>query len=426
MRWTPMFVFTSNALIIISVLVSPASAADDNNDPTEWSQFLGAHRDGVSPAKGLNLDWKAKTPKEVWKAPIGGGFSSIACVGDRLYTMVNRDFVVCLDAANGKDIWAVDIAPEYRDKQGQGAGPRATPTFHDGRVFCLHPMGDLFCLNAKDGSEVWKVNIFDASKTKNPVGATFYWGLSGAPLIEGDLVVVQPGGDKDNAVLALNKANGKFAWTGGSDPGGYYASPLAIDAAGRRMIVAATGSSLIGLDPKKGTELWRYQFGNRVKCNCATPIWTGELLFYSAAYGAGAVALEFVKDGDKVSVKEKWRNNDLYNQFATSVVLDRHIYGCHGDLGRCMIRCLDLKTGEVLWEERKPGKCSLIAAEGQLFCMSENGTLRLLEANSKKYVVNGEMVDLLTNKTWATPALAKKRLYVRDEKNLICLDVGKE
>jgi outer membrane protein assembly factor BamB len=417
-----------SAALLLIACPRPAPAADAA-ESNEWAQFLGSHRNAISSAKGLNLDWKEKKPKEIWKMPIGGGFSSIACVGDRLYTMVNRDkrdWAVCLDAANGKDVWTVDLAPIYRDKQGQGSGPRATPTYDNGRVYCLHPMGDLFCLNVKDGSEVWKVNIFDESKAKNPAGATFYWGLAGSPLIEGDLVIVQPGGDKDNAVLALNKDNGKPVWSAGSAPGGFYGSPIAFDAAGRRMIVTATGSTLIGLDPKKGTELWSHKFGNQVKCNCATPIWTGEILFYSAAYGAGAVALEFVKDGAKVSVKEKWRSDNLHNQFATSVVHDGYIYGCDGDLGRCALRCLDLKTGEKKWEERKPGKCSLIAAEGRLICMSENGTLRLVELNPNKYVVKGELEDLLTYKTWAAPALAKKRLYVRDEKNLICLDVSKD
>jgi len=417
-----------SASLILSANILPAFVLHAA-EPGEWDQFLGSNRNAISTAKGLNLDWKEKKPKEVWKAPIGAGFSSIACVGDRLFTMVNRDkrdWAVCLDAANGKDVWAVDLDPVYRDKQGQGPGPRATPTYDNGRVYCLHPMGDLFCLNAKDGSEVWKVNIFDESKAKNPVGATFYWGLAASPLIEGDLVIVQPGGDKDNAVLALNKENGKPAWSAGSASGGYYGSPIAIDTVGRRMIVTATGSTLIGLDPKKGTELWSHEFGNRVKCNCASPVWVDNLLFYSAAYGAGAVALEIVKDGDKVTVKEKWRNKNLGAQFATSVVYEGYIYGCNGDLGRCTLRCLDLKTGEIAWEESKPGKCSLIAAEGRLFCMGENGTLWLLEANPKKYVVKGEMEDLLTYKTWAAPALAKKRLYVRDEKNLICLDVSKD
>jgi outer membrane protein assembly factor BamB len=415
-------------LVAFAASAAPSWAAEPT-DSGDWAQFFGPRRDGISLEKRFNLDWKARKPKELWKAPIGAGFSSVTCVGDRLYTLASRDkrdYVVCLDVANGKELWTVDLAPAYRDKQGQGAGPRATPTYHQGKLYCLHPMGDLCCLNAKDGSEAWKVNIFEVSKAKNPSDKIFYWGLAASPLIEGDLVIVQPGGDKDNAVLALNKDTGKPVWSSGSEPGGYYGSPVAIDAAGRRMLVATTGDSLMGLEPTKGDVLWSHPFGNRPKCNCATPLWVDGILFYSAGYGAGSVALEIVKDGDKISVKEKWRNKNLGTHFATSIIHNGYIYGCNGDIGASMLRCLDLKTGAIKWEERKPGKCSLVAAEGNLFCLSENGTVRLIEMNPEKYVSRGEIEGSLTYKSWAAPALARRRLYVRDEKNLICLDVGKE
>jgi outer membrane protein assembly factor BamB len=154
------------ALALLLACVPPMQGAEP---AVGWSQFLGAGRDGLSRETGLRLDWTEKKPREVWKAPIGGGFSSIACVGDRLYTMVSRDkrdYAVCLDASNGKDVWAVELAPAYRDRQSQGTGPRATPTYHDGKVYCLHPMGDLFCLSAKDGSEVWKVNILRSARRR--------------------------------------------------------------------------------------------------------------------------------------------------------------------------------------------------------------------------------------------------------------------
>jgi outer membrane protein assembly factor BamB len=415
------------ALIFCSSLLTPA--AEDAADSAEWGQFLGPRRDGISGDKGLNLDWTAKKPNEVWKAPVGAGFSSISCVGERLFTMVSRDkrdYAVCLDAANGKELWAIDLSPAYLDKQRQGPGPRATPTYHQGKLYCLHPMGDLFCLNANDGSEVWKVNIFEMSKAPNPSDKIFYWGLSASPLIEGDLVIVQPGGDKENAVLAVNKDSGKRVWSTGSEAGGYYGSPIAIDAAGRRMLVVAAADALLGLDAAKGDVLWSYAFGNRPKCNCATPLWVDGTLFYSAGYGAGAVALEIVKDGDKVAVKERWRNKNIGTHFATAIIHEGYIYGCNGDIGKSTLRCIDLKTGEMKWENTKPGKCSFVAAEGCLFCLNENGALRLIEMNPKEYVVKGEMENLLTYKCWSAPALAKRRLYVRDDKNLICLDIGKE
>src|SRR5262249_20113641 len=157
-------------------------------------------------------------------------FSSVAVAEDRLYTQCkrgNRDGVVCLDAGTGKELWFHDAAPSYLDKQGQGPGPRSTPTLHQGKLFCLFPMGDLLCLNAADGKEQWKIDIFQATGAKNPAGAFYYWGMSGSPLVEGDNVIVQPGGTKNNSLAAFATATGKLAWAAGDDPPGY-TSPIAI------------------------------------------------------------------------------------------------------------------------------------------------------------------------------------------------------
>jgi hypothetical protein len=181
----------------------------------------------------------------------------------------------------------------------------------------------------------------------------------------------------------------------------------------------------LAVDPAKGTVLWRYALGNKFDCNCATPLFTDNLLFISAAYGTGSAALEITAAGDKATAKEKWRNKNMQNQFTTSVILDSHIYGCHGDLGAKMLRCVSLSNGEVKWEDRRPAKCSLLAYEGHLVVISEGGTIRLVEANAERYVVKGEIDDLLAFKSWAAPALLKGRLYVRDDKQLACLDLSK-
>src|SRR5262249_29334636 len=159
----------------------------------------------------------------------------------------------------------------------------------------------------------------------------------------------------------------------------------------------------------------RFQWGNRFNCNCATPLVVDNLVFVSSAYGAGAAAVQIDKDGAGFKATKKWTAKQFQNQFATSVILDGYLYGCHGDLCATMLRCFDLKTGQEQWTSRDPAKCSLIAAEGHLIVMSESGTLRLVEANSKKYVVKGMIPDLLTRKTWPPPALCNRKLYVRDE-----------
>lgn len=416
--------------IALGGLVPSAVRADGEpaaDDAASWAQFLGPRRDGVSRETGLNTDWQAKKPPVVWKVALGSGYTSVAAVGDRLYTMTQRgkrDIAVCLDAANGKELWTFDAAPSYTDTQRQGSGPRSTPTYDRGRLYCLLPMGELFCLSAKDGSQVWKSNIFEATGAKNRAGDFYYWGMAGSPLVEGDLVIVQPGGTKGNSLAAFQRDNGKLAWSSGDDPPGY-SSPIAITVAGRRMIVSFTAQAALAVDPANGKTLWRYALGNKFDCNCATPLWNGELLFVSSAYRTGCAALQISRDGDKVVMKEKWNNQNLQNQFTTSVILKDRIYGCHGDLGAVFFRCLDLATGEVKWEDRRPGKCSVLAFDGHLICVHERGTVRLIEANPDKYVPKGEIDGLMTYKAWATPALLKGRLYLRDEKNLACVDLSK-
>jgi outer membrane protein assembly factor BamB len=390
----------------------------------EWSQFLGPQRNGVSAEKGINLDWKKNPPKELWRKPLGSGYSSMSFAGDKVFTQTQRgqrQFVVCFDAEKGTELWATDICPSYVDVQGQGPGPRGTPTFADGKLYCLFPNGELVCVDADKGKLLWQKDIFKESGARNPAGETYYWGMSGSPLVEGNLVIVQPGGNKNNSLVAFDKTNGKLVWGVGSDPAGY-GSPIVITVAGQRMIVGITGQGVLGADPA-GKLLWRYEFGNKYDCNCATPVWHNGLLFLSAAYATGAAAIEIVKEGDKFVAKEKWRNKSMENQFATSIVLDGHAYGTHGTFGGYNLRCVELKTGEIKWMNRATGKSSFIAVEGHLIAWTEDGTLRLVQVNPKEATVKGELSGLLKPRTWAPPALHNGRLYLRDGTSLLCLDL---
>jgi outer membrane protein assembly factor BamB len=417
------------AFVFPLVLVSLAAVpVPDGNDP-EWGQFLGPNRNGISSETGLNLDWTKKEPKTIWKVKLGSAFSSLAIAGDRLVTTAkrgDRDYIVCLATKDANELWAVDAAPTYIDTQHAGAGPRSTPTIAGEYVFCLMPRGDLLCVALKDGKQKWMKNIFEVSGAKEHFGDYYYWGVSYSPLVEGDLVITLPGGDKDNSVLALNKDNGKKVWSVGSDSAGY-GSPITITSHKRRMIVCPMGKAVLGLDAVKGDILWRYEFGNQFDATCATPVWTNDLLFVSAAYGTGCAAVEIKADGDKYTASHKWKNKDLQNLMATSIVHDGYVYGCHGDLGAIFMKCVDLKTGEVKWDERqKEGRFGLIGAEGHLLCLSEKGSVFLVEANHERYVEKGRLTKVLAYKAWAMPALAKKRLYLRDESQVVCLDLSKE
>jgi outer membrane protein assembly factor BamB len=426
----PQFMIRRRILVTLTCLLASVSSVAAGEPKLFWPQFLGPRRDGIVRETGLNLDWDAKPPKTLWKVPIGNGFSSTIIVGDRIYTQAKReqmDGVVCFDAADGKELWYHAAVPSYLDKQKHGPGPRSTPVYHHGKLYCLFAMGELLCLTA-DGKKVWEVDTFKDTGAENPAGQYLYWGVSLSPIIEGDLVIVQPGGNKGNSVAAYHKETGKRVWSAGDDPAGY-ASPIAITFAGQRQIIMPTGQSILGIEPTKGTVLWRYGFGNKFNATCASPVWADDLLFVSAAYGVGSVVLQLVppgKDDAKWSVREQWKTKKtMQNLMATSMIVDGHIYGCHGDLSAFFLRCLDLKTGDVKWEKRAQSRYGLLAFEKHILCMSERGDLMLVEAQPRSCEVRGELPNLLKYKTWAMPAFAEGKLYLRDDRHLLCLDLRK-
>jgi outer membrane protein assembly factor BamB len=290
-------------------------------------------------------------------------------------------------------------------------------------------MGELLCLTS-EGKKVWQANIFKDTSAKNLHGQTYYWGVSMSPLIEGDLVIVQPGGSKDNSVAAYHKDTGKLVWTAGSDAI-CYASPIAITVAGHKQLIVPTGQSVLGIEPTKGQVLWRYEFGNQFNATCATPVWASNSLFVSAAYGAGSAVLEISPPGQggdnkDWTIREKWKNKKaLQNLMATSMVLDGHVYGCSGDLSAFFLRCLDLATGAIKWEQRVESRYGLLAVDGHLLCMGERGDLLLVPAQPKAFTVKGELPKLLGYKSWAAPAFADGKLYLRDDRHLLCLDLRK-
>ena len=415
--------------VIVGLLTSHALLGSD------WPQFLGPNRNGISAETGLNWDWARKPPKTLWKVPLGAGYSSVAVAGDRIYTAAKkgeRDLLVCLDAKDGHEVWSYDAAPSYLDMQKQGAGPRATPTVYQGKVYALFGMGELVGLTT-DGKRVWDVNVFKDTGTANPAESSvkmekwFYWGVSYSPLIEGDLVIVMPGGKKGSAVAAYHRENGKRVWTAGDDPFGY-ASPIAISAAGRRAIICATGQSVLGIEPTKGSVLFRHAFGNQFNATAATPVWKDNVLFVSAAYGGGSAALELTPGNDAWQVRELWRNKkSLQTLMATPIVQDGFIYSAHGDLSAFQVKCVDLKTGDVKWSDRAgEQRCALLGVDGRLLVWGEKGSLLALNATPEAYTVEAELPGLLKYKSWAMPALADGRLYLRDQSHLLCLDLRRK
>lgn len=399
--------------LLLAILLTTASTFG-----ADWPQWMGPDRTGFSPEKGLLADWPKEGPKVLWKVEGGDGYSSVAVVGGKAYTMVQRgkeELVICLDTKDGKELWKAKCGPNYDNKYGNG--PRATPAIEGKHVYVQSANGPVLCLEADSGKEVWKVDIL-----KEFDGQNISWGLSASPLIEGDMVLVIPGGKK-GGVAALNKKDGKTIWKTGDDEAAY-ASPVAVTVDGKRQILFFNAAALLAVDAKDGKELWRIPWITEFKVNISTPLVIGNQVFIASGENVGS-ALFNLKGSDKPSVawESKGVKGVMTTYWCTAVVHEGHLYGLSGEFeGVINLNCVDLKTGKLVWSQERYGKGSLTLAEGQLYITTKAGDLVLVPATPKGYTEKARIKMLGDNRTVAT--IADKKLYLRDRKNIYCLDIA--
>ena len=395
----------------------------------DWPQWRGPDRDASSAETGLRTSWPAEGPPLVWRARgLGTGYASVAVCAGRVFTLGNigdDECVVALALADGAPLWRVRNGAAYRNNRG--GGPRGTPTVDGDRVFALGANGDLSCLRAADGGTVWHVNLLERFGSDN-----ISWGISESVLVEGDLVVCSPGGD-GHCVVALDRATGATVWASEElgDRAGY-ASAVALTVDGVRQVVHFTGGSAAGIRLADGALLWRYDRASNGTANCATPVVHDRHVFVTSGYGTGCALLRLGGGGGGIDAHEVYFNQVMKNHHGGVVLVDGHVYGYSDQLV-----CMDLLTGEARWQHAGPGKCSLIHADGHLYCLSERGVMALVEASPRGYVEKGRFTFKQFERfktggireedekpTWARPALAHGRLFLRDQDVLNCYDVA--
>ena len=396
------------------VLVVLMAAAD-------WPQFLGPARNGVSPEKGLLTEWPREGPPALWEHAVGEGDSGPVIRGDRLiihHRVGKEDLIECLDPATGKQTWKFAYATDYEDPLGKGNGPRATPILTADRVYTLNAAGLLYCLDAADGKVVWQRDL----ARDYPLRESFF-GVGGSPILEGGLLLINVGA-KDAGIVAFDARTGKEKWKATDQPASY-SSPVAATVAGQRVVVFFTREGLVMLDPATGTvratKRWRSR--QNASVNAATPLVVDDHIFLTACYDTGAVLLKAGRD----SVEEVWKSDACLScHFSTPVYHEGVLYGFHGrvDVEGARLRAVDWKTGKVLWDREGVNSGSLIAVDGHLLVMKEDGELLLVEATPTAYREKAKAA-VLTRPCRAQIALADGRLFARDKKRLICLKVGK-
>ncbi len=392
-------------LLGLALLASLLSATAD-----DWPRWRGVNFDGISKENNWLKAWPESGPKQLWKADLGVGWSSVSVANGRLYTMGNTeevDSVFCFDAVTGQLAWQHQYDCSSKDPNGY-PGPRVTPTVDGDRVYSLSRHGHLFCLDAATGKVIWSKELPKDYGAKVPT-----WGFSGSPLIEGAWVIVEAGA-KGASIIAFDKKTGAEAWKAGDDGVGY-SSVIPFDQAGQRCLAVFSGAGIVGRSAKDGKELWRHPWKTSYDVNAATPIVKDGQVFISSGYNKGCALVDF-REG---SAKVVWEHKKMRNHVGTCVLLDGHLYGF--DEGA--FKCLDWATGEEKWSSPKYGKGSLMLAGDRFIVFSDKGRVAVVEPAATELKELCGYQALTGKDAWAAPVLANGRLYCRAGKDLVCLDV---
>jgi outer membrane protein assembly factor BamB len=390
------------------------NTAPADPDKVEWPQWLGPNRDGISRETGLLKSWPETGPKVLWRIPLGEGYSGISVSQRRVYTLCSTgddEFVVCFDAANGKQTWRVRTDSTFKDTNGNG--PRSTPTIHGEMVYALGARGQLYALNAKNGKTNWRHDLKKEFNSSGPSDG----GYSTSPLVEGDMLLVETGGN-GSAFVAFDKKTGAVIWKAESDSAAF-ASPVAITVEGRRQIIFFSAEGAVAVSPQNGQVFWRLPWKTSYNVNATTPLFIApDKVFISSGYDVGAALLKIKTPGETATVEEIWKSKDMQNIFATSILRENYLYG----FDKATLKCIDVNSGEEKWKQRGFGVGSLIYADGHLIVLGDKGKLALVEATPVEYRERGS-VDLLDGRCITVPALAGGKLFVRNTKELVCVDL---
>ena len=394
----------------------------------EWPQFGGPNRNFMVDAKGLADSWPASGPKKLWSRPLGEGYSAVAVDGGALYTMYRRgddEVVIAMDAATGKTRWeyAYNAAFIQGLAMENGAGPHSTPLIVGDRVYTIGILAVLHCFDKNSGKILWKRDLY----SEYPMATRMGRGYSGSPILYKNTIILTLGG-KGHAVVALKPEDGSLAWAA-NDYANAPSSPVLINVQGKDQLVTflddGDGSQkegiIAGLDPNNGKLLWTHPHKTSWDLNIALPVWGDDgILLISSAYGTGSRAIQVTPSG----VKELWANNRMKVHHSTMVRIGDYVYGSSGDFGPAPMMATNVKTGEMKWQERAFAKANFVYADGKFIVVDEDGVVALAKFTPEGATVLSK-ASLLEHNAWTAPSLAGTKLYVRDRKSIVALEVGR-
>jgi outer membrane protein assembly factor BamB len=404
-------------LCLVFLIWSGATASAQTSD---WPQWGGPHRNFMVETKGLAETWPAGGPKRLWSRTLGEGHSSVVVDAERLYTMYSKgeqEFVVALDAATGKTIWEKSYSAPTKGLDLQfGKGPHSTPLIVGDLLFTVGVIGKLQAFEKQTGNVVWSHDLWQEYGGKR-MGR----GYSCSPLAYKNTVIVNVGG-AGQSLMAFDQKTGAVVWKK-QDFDLSPSTPTLIKVDGQDQLVTALADHVVGLNPDNGELLWKHPHQCDWGLNITPPLWGEDnILFISSAYSGGSRALQLQQAGGKTTVKELWASRRMRVHHGTMIRLGDLVFGSSGDFGPAPMTAVDVKTGNIVWQDRAFPKATFVYAGGKLILLDEDGQLALvtLSPQGLKVLAKAAVMD---RTAWTPPTLAGTKLYLRDRKTIAAFDL---
>ena len=389
---------------------------------SDWLQWGGPSRNFTTNSKGLAASWPATGPKRLWTRPLGSGHSAILASGNMLYTMYNQgeqEVAVALAADTGKTIWEYKYdapSPSGMDYE-YGVGPHSTPLLVGDLLYTVGATGKVFALDKKTGQVAWSHDLW-----KEYAGTKMGRGYSCSPIAYKNTVILTLGG-QGQTLIAFNQKDGTVAWknqTLDMSP----SSPIIVNVDGQDQLIAFLGKVVAGIDPNNGNLLWSHPHVTEWGLNISTPVWGSDnLLFISSAYSGGSRVLKLTQKEGKTTAEEIWFHRRMRLHHGTAIRIGDYVYGSSGDFGPAFLAAVNVKTGEIAYQDRSFPKSNLLLAEGKLIILDEDGNLALATATPTELKVISK-VSVMKNLAWTVPTLVGTKLYLRDRHTIMALDLS--